>query len=192
MREMKAAAAVIAGCAALIGCAAADRPAERAETPVLRAGLALIAGAEAYEADNAEGMRAAAGVLESLGARPADGAPDLVEVWSAHVQALGGESIPARGRTAGPAYREGVLAVSENARFNEMFHAGRAAIVSVSPRGGDAFVLQVRSAEGEEICRELVEDGPAECRWTPVWTEQVRIEIANLSGRPAQYFLLTN
>lgn len=192
MRDLSTAVAVIAGCAALIGCAASDRPVAGAQTPVVRAGLALIAGTEAYEADDADGLRAAAGVLESLGARPADGAPDLVEVWSARVQALGGDSIPARGRTAGPAYRDGILAVGEDARFNEMFHAGRAAIVSVSPRSGDAFVLQIRNAEGAEICRELAEDGPAECRWTPVWTDQVRIEIANLSGRPAQYFLLTN
>ncbi len=184
--------ALAAGLAFLSGCAASDTSAPAFETPVSRAGLALLAGTEAYEADDLEGLRAASGVLEGLGARPAEDAPDLVRTWSMRAQELGAAAPPPRGRTAGPAYRDGVLAAGESADFNDMFHAGRAAIVSVAPRGGTAFILRVRNAQGAQICAEFAEDGPAECRWTPVWTEQVRIEIVNLSGRRAQYFLLTN
>lgn len=192
MCEIRLAVALVAGLAVLSGCAASDTSAPAFDTPVSRAGLALIAGTEAYEADDAEGLRAASGVLDGLGARPAEGAPDLARTWSLRAQELGADMPPPRGRTAGPAYRDGVLAAGESADFNDMFHAGRVAIVSVAPRGGTAVVLRVRNAQGAEICAEFAEDGPVECRWTPVWTERVSIEIANLSGRRAQYFLLTN
>jgi hypothetical protein len=192
MREIRLALPTLAALSLLTGCAASLSPAALDPTPMARAAQALIAGAAAFETDDADTLRAASGVLQDLGARPAEGEPDLAQAWSERARALGAAPVPPRGRTAGPAYRDGVLAAGEAINFNDMFHSGRIAIVSVAPRGGTGFVLRVENAQGVEICSEFAEDSPAQCRWTPIWTEQVRIEIVNRSGGRAQYFLLTN
>jgi hypothetical protein len=192
MRDLTARFAALAA-AALAGCAGSGAPAPAFGTDAMgRAAQALILGAEADEAGDADGLRAAAGALQGLGANPASGQPDLAELWAERAAALGAGSLPPRGRTAGPAYRDGLLSGGERAGFTDTFHSGRAAIVSLAPRGEGAFVLWVRDESGAEICREVAEAGPAECRWTPVWTAPVRIEVANLTGAPARYFLLTN
>jgi hypothetical protein len=192
MRAIRLAFTLVAALALVSGCAASQSPAAADPTPMARAAQALMAGAEAFETDDANTLRAASGVLDDLGARPAPGEPDLVQAWSVRARALGAAAVPPRGRTAGPAYRDGVLAAGEATAFNDMFHSGRLAIVSVAPRGGTAFTLRVENAQGVEICSEFAGDSPAQCRWTPIWTEQVRIEIVNRSGGRAQYFLLTN
>ncbi|MCR9129876.1 MAG: hypothetical protein NXI12_10155 [Alphaproteobacteria bacterium] len=193
MRDLIAALAVSSGLALLSACAATpvDAPAFGTD-PIGRAAQALVAGAQAEDANHADALRVAAGVLEGLGAHPADGEADLASTWASRAEALGAEPVPPRGRTAGPAYRDGLLSSGGSAAFTDIFHSGRAAIVSLAPRGDGAFVLRVRDEAGTEICRQVAESGPAECRWTPVWTAPVRIEVANLSGAPARYFLLTN
>lgn len=112
-------------------------------------------------------------------------------MWSAEARALGAEAAPPRGRTAGPAYREGVLEVGGSIAFRDMFHSGRLAIVAVQPRRAGALHLTIAAQGGEPVCALATEEA-AECRWIPIWTEPVILTLENPTNEPVAYYLVTN
>lgn len=160
---------------------------------------ALDIGMRAEIAADATALMAAASLLESSGARPAPGEADLQQIWYARAAELGETVPPARGRIAGPAYRNGTLAGGEAAVLRDSFHSGRAARVSLQARGGGMLRLSIRrgapgSGAGarETVCETLASAAPVSCQWVPVWSEPFTIEISNLTGGQVAYSLITN
>lgn len=137
-------------------------------------------------------LLAAATLLESSGARPAEGEADLAGRWFARAEELGESVPPTRGRIAGPAYRNGVLASAEAAVLRDSFHSGRIARVSLQTRGPGTLRLSIRRASGEPVCETLTGPAPVSCQWVPVWSEPFIIEITNLTGAQIPYYLITN
>lgn len=168
-----------------------DAPALTVSGPAAITAQALLAGAEAEASGDAEGLRQSAGILAGQGAVPKEDSVDLALRWAEQAAELGAATIPPRGRTAGPAYRNGELSAEGQTVFSEIFHSGRTAVISLAPRNQARMLLSVTTDDGRELC-EQAGSGLVECRWTPIWTEPVRVEVANLSGRTAQYFLVTN
>ncbi len=154
---------------------------------------ALDIGLRAEEIDDGAGMLAAASLLDGAGARPAEGEDNLALRWRDRADALGETLPPLRGRTAGPAYRNGVIGPSEAALLRDSFHSGRAARVSVQTRSSGTLRLAIRRADdGETLCETLVGAAPVTCQWVPVWTEPFHIEITNLTAGTVAYYLITN
>ncbi|MGY6532339.1 hypothetical protein [Glycocaulis sp.] len=154
---------------------------------------ALDIGLRAEEIDDGAGMLAAASLLDGAGANPAEGEDNLALRWRARAEALGETLPPLRGRTAGPAYRNGVIGPGEAALLRDSFHSGRAARVSVQTRGSGTLRLAIRRADdGETLCETLVTAAPVTCQWVPVWTEPFHIEVTNLTAGTVAYYLITN
>lgn len=170
----------------------ADDSGTRAVTdgPEVSVANALALGARAEAANDIEVLHVAASLLKTSGAEPADG-EDLAARWEMMAMEQGAEPVPDRGRTAGPAYRDDRLGAGEELTLREVFHSGRTAVIVLRPREGGIFRLQATNGT-ETICEMEARDAPAECRWTPIWTEPVDVRVTNLTGRDASYFLVTN
>lgn len=147
----------------------------------------------AERTDDGPALLAAASLLDSSGARAAPGQADLMEHWYARAEALGERIPPARGRIAGPAYRNGVISTGEAAVLRDSFHSGRTARVSLQTRGAGTLRLVIRRGTGgEAICEAVAGPAPVSCQWVPVWSEPFTIEVTNLTGGQIAYTLITN
>lgn len=153
---------------------------------------AMDIGLRAEDASDASALLAAASLLDAAGARPADGQDDLTTRWREQAAAMGETLPPLRGRTAGPAYRNGALGAGETALLRDSFHSGRTARVSVQTRGAGTLRLAIRRPDGEMMCETLVSAAPVSCQWVPVWTEPFHIEVTNLTAGNVAYYLITN
>ncbi|KPP81477.1 MAG: hypothetical protein HLUCCA04_06690 [Oceanicaulis sp. HLUCCA04] len=153
---------------------------------------ALDIGFRAEAASDGAALRAAASLLDSSGAVPAEGEPDLMERWRDMAAGLGEELPPVRGRIAGPAYRNGIVGAGAAAVLRDSFHSGRAARVSLQARGAGTLRLSIRRNDGEAVCEALASTVPVSCQWVPVWSEPFTIEITNLTGGQIAYYLITN
>lgn len=152
---------------------------------------ALSLGTRAETANDVEALSMAAGLLRSAGAHPSDGTSDLAERWAALAIEQGAEVSFVRGRMAGPAYREDLLGGGEELTLREVFHAGRTAVIVLRPRDDGQFRLTATNGD-TVVCTVEANAVPAECRWTPIWTEPVDVRVTNLGPREASYFLVTN
>lgn len=153
---------------------------------------ALDIGFRAEEAADGAALRVAASLLDSAGARPAGGQADLMARWRGMAAERGEDLPPVRGRIAGPAYRNGIIAGGAAAVLRDSFHSGRAARVSLQTRGAGTLRLSIRRNDGEPVCEALASTAPVSCQWVPVWSEPFTIEITNLTGGQIPYYLITN
>lgn len=187
-------AVIFAVSASLAACAgqAAVPALERVAEPDGQIFAALDIGQRAEHAADGAALLAAASLLEASGARPAEGEADLIVRWRDMASELGETLPPARGRIAGPAYRNGSVGAGEAAVLRDSFHSGRAARVSLQARGAGTLRLSIRRNDGEAVCEALATTAPVSCQWVPVWSEPFTIEITNLTGAQIPYYLITN
>ena len=193
-RWCSALAASLAMSASLAACAGHTAAAVPGATagPEARIFMALETGLEAEQARDGAALLNAATLLESSGARPAIGEPDLAARWRNLARELGHAAPPVRGRIAGPAYRIGSVGQGEAAVLRASFHSGRAGRVSLQTRSAGVLSLSIQRTDGEAVCEVLAADTPGNCQWIPVWSEPFTIEIAHLTGGPVAYYLITN
>ncbi len=175
--------------ALLPAAAAAQEPAD----PVQRVADALQQGALAEQSGDPKAMAEAARTLELLGARPIEGEENAAHRWRELARAGGvsGTPEPYRGRALGPAYRQGVLAPRAALTTEQVFLAGKKAMVSVVPEGGRTLTMRV-TAPGEAICAQDVAAPRGVCSWLPVFTRRVEIRLVNPGDRPSHYYLVSN
>ena len=95
------------------------------------------------------------------------------------------------GRALGPAYRQGVLAPRATLATEQIFLAGKKAMVSVVPEAGRTLAMSV-TAPGEAICAQDVASPRGVCSWLPVFTRRVEIRLVNSGDRPSHYYLISN
>ena len=110
----------------------------------------------------------AVATFERIGLRaasPEDAA--LLEAWQARVASFAGPTW--RGRVLGPAFRRGMLAPGETVRTEQLFMAGQQATVAVAVAKGSAVRLAVKGRDANAVC----ERDSVDCRWQPIFTEQI-------------------
>ena len=161
--------------AALTSLAAADM------TNVQQVGEALLAGSKAT---NARGRAAAAEMLATLGAAPAEGQEDLATAWRKGRKGM----LPAayRDRVLGPVYHGLTLDAGAAARFEQSFYAGRTAYVAVVSVDRAPVALQIIDDEGKARCAGTA----TTCEWVPPWTARVRVEVQNKGARRGKFFVI--
>jgi hypothetical protein len=172
----------------LFGLAAAPAP-DRVDA----VSQALARGVAAEAAGDARTLLEAARLLESNGARPEAGEPDLASRWRAQALARGvrDSEAPLRGRALGPAYRRGRLDPGAALATDQVFLAGQKAMVALVPEPGRALSIRV-AAPDQPICDLPAQPPRATCAWLPLFTSRVTIRIANRSPAPASYYLVSN
>lgn len=181
-------------CSGASACVSSEREApivSEVSDPVVRVAEALVAGSHADTQDDADLLRMTAGILQTHGARPQGETPDLGTYFAERAADLGAQQSPQRGRTAGPAYRNGDIPPGGQAAFREIFRSGQTAVIALAPRNAERMKLAVTTSNGQSVC-EVEGQQRIECRWTPIWTEPVTIEVSNLTTGRAEYFLITN
>lgn len=177
---------VLSACAAPR--AAGPGPAEPAS---LAGGLArdMIDAERAYESGNKAALAAAVARIDRRNAHPIDdSAGDPVARWR---EAIPDAVPPVRGRALGPGYVRGTLAPGAARRMDQMFLSGQVATVAASARPQKDLRLKIFDGEGKLVCARA----PAhvrDCRFTPVFTQRYRIEIANGGAATAHYYLVVD
>lgn len=176
------------GVLALVGSGAQAQSAD----PIERIAMAIESGEAALRNRDDYALIAAARALDQLGARPATGEPDLAAEWRTQARAGGHADFtpPFRGRALGPAYRRGTLNGGQGLETEQVFLAGqKAAVALVAPSG--AITLNIADAGGTAVCGSAAPPR-AQCRWLPVFTQRVRIRLANPGKATASYYLISN
>ena len=98
---------------------------------------------------------------------------------------------PVRGRALGPGYVRGTLAPGAARRMDQLFLSGQAATVAADSRPQKHLRLKIFDGAGKLVC----DRSPAhvrDCRFTPVFTQRYRIEIANGGAATAHYYLVVD
>ncbi|HMN53808.1 MAG TPA: hypothetical protein PKC32_06405, partial [Sphingopyxis sp.] len=98
---------------------------------------------------------------------------------------------PVRGRALGPGYVRGTLAPGAAGRMDQLFLSGQAATVAANSRPQKHLRLKIFDGAGQLVC----DRSPAhvrDCRFTPVFTQRYRIEIANGGAATAHYYLVVD
>ncbi len=116
-------------------------------------------------------MAEAARTLDLLGAKPTEGEENAASRWRDTGRA-GGVSDAARtyrGRALGPAYRQGVLAPRATLATEQIFLAGKKAMVSVVPEAGRT-ADDARHRTGRGDLRAGRRSTARVCSWLPVFT----------------------
>jgi hypothetical protein len=167
--------------------------AQESADPVQRVADALHQGALAEQSGDPKAMAEAARTLDLLGAKPAEGEENAASRWRDLARAGGVSDATEtyRGRALGPAYRQGVLAPRATLATEQIFLAGKKAMVSVVPEAGRTLAMRV-TAPGEAICAQDVAAPRGVCSWLPVFTRRVEIRLVNQSDRPSHYYLVSN
>ncbi|HEX8300798.1 hypothetical protein [Sphingomonas sp.] len=169
--------------------------AQAQQDPVDAVAHALARGFAGEQSGDAKAMLAAAGVLQSRGAKPAAGEADISVQWQTQARRRGAKFRPAapyRGRAMGPAYRRGVLAAGESLSTEQVFLAGQKASVTLVPQPSRHLTIRILTPDRKNLC-ELTATAPrAACNWLPMFTTRVRIQVTNGSKQPAHYFLVSN
>ncbi len=166
-----------------------------ATSAVTRTADAIIAGQVAERNADAAGLRAAAGKLDNLGARPDDDQhDDLSESWSRQASVIDPSTPPAvyRGRALGPSYKKGVVSATSRVSINQIFLAGKKASVALVPASSKPVSIEISDGEGRKICSRLTSLKPANCEWLPLFTERYQIDIRTSESRPVSYYLVSN
>jgi hypothetical protein len=179
-------------CASVLLISAA--PEKLPQDPSEQVALALFEGSNAILSRKVDRktLRHAAQSLAFLGARPADGQEtDLAVEWRT-LSAVRGTEPVYRGRILGPAYRSGMVAPGAAINSEQLFLAGQLASLSVAPAKGAKLGLTVSNSQGAAICSAAVQEPTATCRWTPAYSERVKISINNFGTTTAKYFLVVN
>jgi hypothetical protein len=156
-------------------------------------GQVLSRGEAARAAHDGRALMAAAIRLRQLGARPVEGAPNLVVQWRKQAMALGARSPatpPFRGRILGPAYRYGEIAPHERFRTQQSFIAGQVAEVLVTPISKASLHLNVTDDAGQSVCVTSSGAGKLACRWAPRFSGSADIVIENADQSVASYYLV--
>lgn len=124
--------------------------------------------------------------------------PRIAE-WSARATALGGDdpriasqvadlsAEATKGRAAGPRVRTARIVGGGAHSFVETFKAGQPAVIYIEGDGDTDLTLTVGSA-----CRDQTPGDVKICAWTPVRSEQVRVEIGNRGRIDNRVILGTN
>lgn len=158
--------------------------------PVLRI---LMEGDAAEAQGDPDTLIDKAQLLDTLGAKPAEGQEDLAALWTREASDHGANGSPLayRGRALGPAYRRGSLNAGGTVTMRQLFFAGQRAQISVAPSGPTAKLsVRVRNAEGGTLCAKPVGGPQADCAWMPIFTDRFDIVIANSGPEPAAFYLV--
>lgn len=171
-----------------------DSPSE-GDGPVMRTAHAILAGKQGEENSDAAALRAAAQILQAIGARP-DGNQDedLSKRWGERAQALDPSTRPPvyRGRALGPSYRKGKVSAKSGVSTDQIFLAGKKASVALVPVSSKPLSIKIIDPQGKDICRQNVSSKPANCEWLPLFTERYRINIHTSATQPVAYYLISN
>ena len=167
--------------------------AQDAADPVQRVADALHQGALAEQSGDPKAMAEAARMLDLLGAKPIEGEENAASRWRDLAKAGGvkDSSEPYRGRALGPAYRQGILAPRATLATEQIFLAGKKAMVSVVPETGRTLAMSV-TTPGQAICAQDVAAPRGVCSWLPVFTRRVEIRLVNQGNLPSHYYLVSN
>jgi hypothetical protein len=148
---------------------------------VQQVGDALTAGSRAA---NPRTRAAAAEMLVTLGAAPADGQEDMALSWRKGRRGVSPAAY--RDRILGPVYHGLTLDPGAAARFEQSFYAGRTAHVAVVAVDRAPAALQIFDDEGKARCAAA----RTTCEWVPSWTSRVRVEVQNKGIRRGKFFVI--
>ncbi len=175
----------------LLSACAAPRVAggDATASPASRLARDMAVADAAFDAGDRAALADAVQRIERQSPRPIDGdAPDPVRRWRG---ALPDAAPPVRGRALGPGYVRGTLAPGAARRMDQLFLSGQAATVAANSRPQKHLRLKIFDGAGQLVC----DRSPAhvrDCRFTPVFTQRYRIEIANGGAATAHYYLVVD
>ncbi|WP_181443509.1 hypothetical protein [Porphyrobacter sp. YT40] len=165
--------------------AAAAPPA--ATSQALRVAADLAAAAQAEEDADVPALTAAITRLRNRGVAPQGSEAEAsLARWSA---AAGVDPAPLRGRALGPGFQRGTLAPGEERGLEQLFFAGKPAEIALSGESGARLRLTLLDAKNRVVCEHDPGLGRS-CRFTPLFSQRYRIEIANGGQKRASYFVV--
>lgn len=155
----------------------------------------IIARGMAAEASgDAETLADQARALDILGATPEGGAPDLAREWRRKAAQMGAHisTDTFRGRTLGPAYRQGRVGPGASFHTRQSFNAGQRAEISVVPQDDAPLSLSVTDDDGRQICDVAPSTRNLGCRWVPTFTGSSDINVDNSNDRAVAFYIVLN
>ncbi|QIQ87024.1 hypothetical protein [Erythrobacter sp.] len=161
-------------------------PTAASESRAARLARTLLAAERAEAADDGPALAEAAERLARIAPEAASEADEArLARW---LEALPEDAPPMRGRALGPAYRSGTLDPGASATLEQTFLGGRAAQIVLRVAKGPDLRLTVRDQADRQVCDGRAD--PVECRWTPLYTQRHRIEIANDGPRVSKFYIV--
>ncbi len=154
--------------------------------------LAAIALAdEAERSGNQDGYTEAARIWRGLGAAAlTQDDQDLAELWWDETRIR--DELPSRGAVSGPGVRRASLAAGGAEELSLAFYAGQVAVLTLRAHDNTRYTLRAKDSDEKLVC-DGVSDGHAyTCRWTPLWTGSVEINVSNTSSTDGRYTLIVN
>lgn len=169
-------------------CAGAPQPSVPASDAAVVASLLVEAehAAQGPRADRRMLGKALAS-LDRFGAHPLDTAGDPLPEWRS--AALASAEPPLRGRTLGPAYRNGTLPPGGTVRLTQLFDGGRTARVAIATPGKAPLGFAVIDGEERAVCPPAT-GTERECSWVPLYSGRYEIVLSNGSDQQAGYYLV--
>ena len=192
---MKASASLF--CLALAACAGTPPALVQRDSPLLpdpalhSDDRLTVAAALLVAAENAPGEEARLPLLarlDALGVAAQDGlTDDPLARWRA--EADQSRLVPYRGRTLGPAYRRMILPSGQSTDIEQVFYAGKKAVMVARSTGGQPVALAVENAQAGTVCETQLMPG-GRCNWLPIFTERYTIRLENRGTRDASIYLV--
>ncbi len=154
----------------------------------------LAAGLDAEGRQDGPALLENAQALQRSGAH-SDGGDDLARAWIREAIHLGVDPGPDqiwRGRTLGPAYRNGRVIGHGVFRTRQTFNAGEKADIAVVPTQGGALGLDVEDGDGKSICSVGPSTRDLGCDWVPAFTGGSAIAVHNDAEDAQSFYIVLN
>lgn len=162
-------------------------PPRAASSQALRVAADLAAAAQAEADGDGSALTAAVTRLRNRGIEPQG--PEAEASFARWSAAAGADPAPLRGRALGPGFQRGTLAPGEERGLEQLFFAGQPAEIALSGDVGARLRLTLLDAKNRVACEHDPGMGRS-CRFTPLFSQRYRIEIANKGQRRASYFVV--